>query len=106
MNTVSVPRPVPLVQSNMNVTLAAKPNLLPGGEGEILGDGQRFTDHREGLQKPLPLNDLADLVRLGDETEQQIQQLQEVIHYKFEIENLKNLPKKNVLIKLLLKFNS
>ncbi|XP_059142949.1 spindle and centriole-associated protein 1-like [Physella acuta] len=81
MNTVSVPRPVPLVQSNMNPALAAKANLMPEGEGQIPGDegdGQRFTDHRAGLQKPLPLNDLADLVRLGDETEQQIQQLQEL----------------------------
>uniref|UniRef100_A0A2C9LCX3 Spindle and centriole-associated protein 1 n=1 Tax=Biomphalaria glabrata TaxID=6526 RepID=A0A2C9LCX3_BIOGL len=73
-STINVPRPIPLVQSNVSVPLVVARNHIPPVAGQVKGDSQNDT-----ISKTLPISDLADLVRLEDETEQQMQQLQELV---------------------------
>ncbi|KAH9515428.1 Spindle and centriole-associated protein 1 [Bulinus truncatus] len=72
-NTISVPRPIPLVQTNVSVPIATRPSAKQAAE-QFKGSSETGAP-----SKPLPPSDLADLVRLEDETEQQMHQLQELV---------------------------
>ncbi|KAK3782521.1 hypothetical protein RRG08_061751 [Elysia crispata] len=104
MNTISVPRPIPLVQTNVNLGLPGdqhKTNMSSHGASQAVNGFTRLgsqLDHEpESLtssqitprDQKLPVGegithqtvtgpDLTDLVKLGDETEEQLHRLQEL----------------------------
>ncbi|GFN80129.1 spindle and centriole-associated protein 1-like [Plakobranchus ocellatus] len=115
MNTINVPRPIPLVQTNISVPLPgdhskAQPDTKPTSEAPShtlsqkvssltsedarpgFEQGSKLKSHMDGQVTPreqmlsangigshlVPGPDLSDLVKLGDETEEQLHRLQEL----------------------------
>lgn len=79
MNMVNVPRPIPLIQSNLSIPLTSSLTVSQN-PGHTIVNGQAAKGKGGSIAgRTVQANDLADLVKFGDQTGRQLQQLQEVM---------------------------